>query len=112
MPDRIKWDYVILGALRDGELMFLKGIYALIDDQLKGGYINPQLFKVDGRWGDDRPDYTHVVRSTMSSLVKRGLVEHIGKGRTGKYLITDFGGKRLNEMEQDDEIHNYNRTRS
>ena len=105
MPDRIKWDYVILGALRDGELMFLKGIYALIDDQLKGGYINPQLFKVDGRWGDDRPGYTHVVRSTTSSLVKSGLVEHIGKGRTGKYRITDSGRKKLKEMEQNDEIY-------
>ena len=104
MSDRIKWNYVILGALRDGELMFLNGIYALIDAQLKGGYINPQLFKVDGRWGV-RPDYTNSVRSTMRSLVKGGLVEHIGEGRTGKYRITDSGRKKLSEMEQKDEIY-------
>ena len=90
MPDRIKWDYAVLGALRDGELMYLKCIYAIVDKVLKGGYINPQLFKVDGKWGD-RPDYTHSVRSTMSSLKERGLVEHIGKGRTGKYRITNAG---------------------
>jgi len=103
VTDRIKWEYVILGALRDGENV-LKSIYALIGDRLKGGYINPQLFKVDGRWGDRR-DYTHVVRSTVSSLVKGGLVEHIGKGRTGKYRITDDGLKKLDKMEESGEIY-------
>ncbi len=69
MPERMNWDYVVLGALRGGEPMYLKVIYAIIDEALRGGYINPQLFKVDGKWGD-RPDYTHVIRGTMSSLGK------------------------------------------
>ncbi len=106
MPDRMNWDYVILGALRDGAPMHLKGIYALIDKELRGGYINVQLFNVDGRWGD-RPNYTNVVRGIMSNLKKRGLVEHVGKGRTGIYRITDSGRKQLNEMEQNDEIHRH-----
>lgn len=105
MPDRMNWDYVILGALRDGKLTQLKTIYALIDDQLKGGYINQQLFKVDGRWGD-RKDYTHVVRSTMSSLKKQGLVEQLGKGkRTDVYRITDSGKKQMDRIEESGEIY-------
>ena len=88
----------MLGALRDEEPMYLKDIYALVDKELRGGYINPQLFNVDFRWGD-RPKYTHVVRSTMSSLRKCGMVEHLGKGRTGRYRITDAGRKRLKEVE-------------
>ena len=49
MPDLMNWDYVILGALRDGEPMHLKSIYAVIDNELRGGYINTELFRVDGR---------------------------------------------------------------
>ena len=98
MSTRLFWDYVVLGALRDGEPMNLKDIYALINEDLKGGSINPQLFNVDFRWGD-RPKYTHVVRSTISSLRKRGMVEHMGVGRTGRYRITDSGRQRSEEVE-------------
>ncbi len=93
------WDFVVLQPLSDGKPMHLKGIYAAIDKQGRGGGIKEQLFKVDGRWGD-RSDYTHVVRSTMSSLKERGMVEHLGTGRTGMYRITDAGRKRLTEVEQ------------
>jgi len=100
MADRLLWDFVVLYPLREGNPTPLKTIYASIGEGLKGGgYINPKLFKVDGRWGYDRPDYTHVVRSTMSNLRRRGLVEHRGKGRTGVYRITDAGTKYLEEIE-------------
>ena len=93
------WDFWVLGALRDGRPAHLKGIYAAIEALKDGAYINPQLYGVDGRWGD-RPDYTHIVRSTMSSLRKRGLVERPRKGkRTGVYSITDAGLKELSRIE-------------
>jgi len=96
---REPWDFWVLGALRDGKPAHLKGIYAAVETLKGSGYINPQSYAVDGRWGD-RPDYTHIVRSTMSSLKKRGLVERLGKGkRTGVYRITDAGAKYLEEIE-------------
>jgi hypothetical protein len=100
MSKREPWDFWVLEALKGGKPAHLKDIYAAIE-ALKGeGYINPQLYGVDGRWGDDRPDYTHVVRSTMSDLKKRGMVDRLGKGkRTGVYCITDAGAKYLEEIE-------------
>ena len=99
MSKREPWDFWVLGALRDGKPAHLKGIYAAIEALKDGGYINPQLYGVDGRWGD-RPDYTHIVRSTMSSLKKRCLVARLGKGkRTGVYRITDGGLKELSRIE-------------
>ena len=99
MSKRDPWDFWVLGALRDGRPAHLKGIYTAIEALKDGGYINPHLYGVDGRWGD-RPDYTHIVRSTMSSLKKRGLVERLGKGkRTGVYRITDDGLKELSRIE-------------
>ena len=99
MGKRELWDFWVLGALRDSKPAHLKGIYAAIEALKGGGYINPQLYGVDGRWGP-RPDYTHIVRSTMSSLKGRGLVERLSKGkRTGVYRITDAGRQRLEEIE-------------
>ena len=99
MNKREPWDFWVLGALRDGRPAHLKGIYAAIESLRGGGYIKPQSYKVDGRWGD-RPNYTHVVRSTMSSLKKRGMVERLGTGkRTGVYRITDAGAKYLEAIE-------------
>ena len=99
MNKREPWDFWVLGALRDGKPAHLKGIYDAVEALKNGGYINPQLYGVDGRWGD-RPDYTHIVRSTMSSLKKRGLVERRGRGkRTGVYRITDGGVKELSRIE-------------
>jgi hypothetical protein len=94
------WDFWVLGALRDGRPAHLKDIYAAIEALKDGGYINPQLYGVDGRWGD-RPDYTHIVRSTISHLKNnRHFVERLGKGkRTGVYCITDAGAKYLEEIE-------------
>jgi len=77
----------------------LKEVYTFIEAFKGEGYINPLLYSQDGRWGQ-RPDYTHVVRSTMSSLKNRGLVERIGKGnRTGVYQITDNGLAELFRIE-------------
>ncbi len=99
MSKREPWDFWVLGALRDGRPARLKGIYAAIEALKDGGYINPQLYGADGRWGD-RPDYTHIVRSTMNSLKKRDLVERLGRGkRTGVYRITDGGLKELSRIE-------------
>jgi hypothetical protein len=92
------WDFVVLQPLSHGKPMHLKDIYAAIEDRRGMGGINEKLFKVDGRWGD-RKDYTHSVRSTMDSLRKRVMVEHLGKGRTGMYQITAAGQKRLSEIE-------------
>jgi len=98
MSKREPWDFWVLEALRDGKPANLKSIYSAIQALKDGGYINPQLYGVDGRWGD-RPNYTHVVRSTMNSLRKRDMVEHVGTGRTGVYRITDGGAKYLEEIE-------------
>ena len=100
MPERMTWDQVVLVPLRSGKPVSLKEIYAGIEAGLKSGdFINPKLFSVDGRWGD-RKDYTNIVRSMMSSLKKRGIVELLGKGkRTGIYHITDAGAKYLEEIE-------------
>jgi hypothetical protein len=99
MSKREPWDFWVLGALRDGKPANLKNIYAAIEALKDGSYINPQLYGIDGKWGD-RPDYTHVVRSTMSSLKNRGLVERRGKGkRTGIYQITDNGLEELSRIE-------------
>jgi len=98
MSKREPWDFWVLEALRDGKPAHLKGIYTAIQALKDGGYINPQLYGVDGRWGD-RPNYTHVVRSTMNSLRKRDMVEHVGTGRTGVYRITDDGLKELSRIE-------------
>jgi DNA-binding PadR family transcriptional regulator len=92
------WDFVVLQPLSHGKPTHLKDIYAAIEERRGKGGINAKLFKVDGRWGDRR-DYTHSVRSTMDSLRKRGMVEHLGKGRTGMYQITNAGQKRLTEIE-------------
>lgn len=97
------WDFVVLQPLSDGKPMHLKGIYAAIEERRGKGGINEKLFKVDGRWGD-RKDYTHRVRSTMNSLRKRGMVEHLGTGRTGKcrtgmYQITDKGQEYLTKIQ-------------
>jgi hypothetical protein len=93
------WEFWVLGALRNGKPAHLKDIYAAIEGLKDGGYINPQLYGVDGRWGD-RPNYTHVIRSTMSNLKNQHMVERLGKGkRTGVYRITDAGRHRLEEIE-------------
>jgi len=99
MSKREPWDFWVLSSLRDGKPAHLKDIYAAVEALKDGGYINPQLYGVDGRWGD-RPDYTHIVRSTMNSLKKRGMVERLGNDkRTGVYRITDAGAKYLEEIE-------------
>jgi hypothetical protein len=101
MSIKLAWDFVVLFPLSDGKPMHLKGVYAFIEEQRRHGGVMERLFGVDGRWGEDRPDYAHTVRSTMSSLKKRGMVKHLrtGKGRTGMYQITDAGRKRLTEVE-------------
>ncbi len=98
MGKRELWDFWVLGALRDGKPTQLKAIYTAIEALKDGGYINRQSYRTNGRWGE-RPDYTHIVRSTMSSLKARGMVEHVGKGRTGVYRITNAGLERLGEVE-------------
>jgi len=86
-------------GIRGGKPAYLKDIYAAIEGLKGGGYIKPQSYKVDGRWGD-RPNYTHVVRNTVSSLKKRGMVERLGiVKRTGVYRITDAGAKYLEAIE-------------
>ncbi len=97
------WDFVVLSPLRDGKPTHLKSIYAAIDERRGKGGIKEHLFKVDGRFGE-RFDYTHRVRSTLSSLKKQGMVEHLGTGitgkcRTGVWRITDKGRERLTELE-------------
>ena len=100
MNKQLPWDFIVLVHLGGGEPVHVKEIYTEINEQGKEAfYIKPELFKVDGRWGD-RKDYTNIVRSTMSSLKKRGMVERLGKGkRTGVYRITDDGLKELSRIE-------------
>jgi hypothetical protein len=90
--------FPILKQLDNGKPVHIRAVYAEIDSQGKSVlYIKPELFKVDGRRGP-RKDYTHIVRSGLSSLNKRGKVEHVGKGHTGIYRITDAGQIRLEEV--------------
>ena len=99
MNKRELWNFWVWGALRDGKPTHLKAIYTAIEALKDGSYINRQSYRTNGRWGE-RPDYTHIVRSTMSSLRKRGMVEHLGKGkRAGIYHITDAGAKYLEAIE-------------
>jgi hypothetical protein len=90
----IHWDYVILSPLSQGE-KDLSEIYDVIDEVLRDGSINRRLFDIEPRWGA-RPKYFHTVRSTMSSLRKRGMVERVWRGR---YRITAAGRRRLEEVE-------------
>ena len=102
MSEKLDWprDFVVLQPLSDGKPRHLKGIYAAIEERRGKGGINEKLFRVDGRWGT-RADYTHDVRSTMSKLKKRGMVEHLrtGKRRTGIYRITDKGQEHLTKIQ-------------
>ena len=99
MSKREPWNFWVLGALRDGRPTHVQSIYADIETLKGSGYIDPSLYGKDGKWGD-RPDYTHIVRSTLNILKKRGLVERCGKGkRTGVYQITDSGLKELSQIE-------------
>lgn len=98
MVERLPWDYVVLQPLSDGKPSALKSIYNAVNVELRDGSIRLKLFNSSGKWGD-RPDYTHEIRSTMSSLRKREMVKHLGKGRTGIYEITDAGQNYLKEIE-------------
>ena len=98
MNEHEPWNFWVLGALRAARPTRLKDVYVDIDGLRGTGGINLQSFKVDGRWGP-RPNYTHIVRSTMSILKRRGLVEHLGKGRTGVYRITSAGLEELHRIE-------------
>lgn len=99
MNKQLPWDFIILAHLKSGKPIHVKEIYAEINAQGRDAfYIKPELYSVDGRWGD-RPDYTNIVRSTVSNLKKRGMVEHLGRCRSGMYRITDAGLKRLGEIE-------------
>jgi repressor of nif and glnA expression len=98
VPERMTWDQVILIPLRDGKPAHLKSIYEAIEENLHNGYINPELFHVNPRYGN-RQRFTHAVRATMKSLEKHGVVQHIGQGRTGVYQITDKGAKYLEEID-------------
>jgi len=96
MSIKLTWDFVVLHPLSDGKPKHIKSIYLYIEEQRQHGGVIEKLFEVDGRWGD-RPDYTNVVRGIISSLKKRGMVEHLGTPRSGMYQITDAGRKRLTE---------------
>jgi hypothetical protein len=96
---KLHWDFVVLHPLRNGNPTHLKTIYSSIGEGLRqGGYINPKLFNVDGRWGD-RNDYTHVVRTVIYVLTKKKMVEHVGARKSGLYRITEAGQKRLAKIE-------------
>ena len=94
---KIPWDLVILGALRSGSEVALREVYDRIDEARSEGslIISRQLFNIDPRWGE-RPKYCHVVRSAVSSLRKRGMVERLARG---VYRITDAGRERLDVLE-------------
>ena len=100
MKDWPGWDYVLLGELRSG---YEKRLPQIIDAiyQTKGDtpIVNPKLFKVEPRWGG-RLKFVHVVRSAMSRLRKRGMVEHIGTIHSGIYRITRKGLDRLEALER------------
>ncbi len=108
MADIILWDYLILSALKGEESMHLRKIYSLIDELMHGRPDNPDL-KIHNPKLGNQPKYSQVVRSTLSKLKDQGLVEHLGKGHTGKYRLTEAGQRLLDEMKEKDKIFS-NRT--
>ncbi len=97
IDSRAPWDYVVLVALRSGLEVDLSKIYDTIWQVTKEGssVVNPELLETEPRWGE-RPKYYHSVRSAVSSLTKRKMIERISRG---KYQITEVGRKRLKELE-------------
>ena len=97
IDSRAPWDYVILVALRSGLEVDLSKIYDTIWQAVKEGssVVNPELLEIEPRWGE-RPKYYHSVRSAVSSLTKRNMIERISRG---KYQITEVSRKRLKELE-------------
>ena len=92
------WEWLILAVLGDGQEASLEDIYISIEEmyhdlKTQDGtqMINPDLFKVDLRWGD-RPRLTHAVRASLSKFKKAGLVEHVARGI---YRLTKVGKERL-----------------
>lgn len=99
--ENMPWEWLLLGILDEsGGETTLQNIYASIEkksreieeDDIK--LINPRLLvEIDPKFGN-RPIYQHTVRGCISSYIKRGLVERIGRGI---YRLTDMGLKRLRE---------------
>jgi DNA-binding PadR family transcriptional regulator len=98
MRKREPWDFWVLGALRDGTPTHLQSIYSFIEELKGSGYINTLVFDIE-RISGAPPKYKHRVRSTINSLKNRHLVEHLGKGKTGRYRITDAGMSELSRIE-------------
>ena len=98
MSKKEPWDFWVLASLRGGKPTLLKDLYSAIEILKDGKYINPSLYRVDGRWGN-RKDCAHVVRSTISHAAAKGWVEHVGKDRTGLYRITDSSLNELSRIE-------------
>ncbi len=93
----IRWDHVILSALRTGFETDLPEIYDIIDKmRIDGSFIiKPELFEIEPRWGA-RPRYHHTVRGIVSSLRKRGMVNRVERS---SYQITDLGRELLKELD-------------
>ena len=96
--DQAPWEVTILNALRaegDGEAD-LSEIYRFIERQQHEFLLRTSQFE-ETRWAG-RPMYQHTVRSIItnrsSGLMKRGLVERVGRGR---YRLTDAGWALLKE---------------
>jgi len=93
----VPWNWVLLDALRSrhGEAD-LSDIYEFIES-MGPDFLPSRLFEEDLRWGR-RPVYQHTVRSILSDLKQRGLVEWVARGR---YRLTDTGKARLREYDQE-----------
>jgi DNA-binding PadR family transcriptional regulator len=91
------WKFWVLAELRDGKPTHLKAIYTATEARKGTDYINPLAFNIEPI--PRAPKYKHRVRSTLNSLTNQGFIKHLGKGKTGRYCITDAGMSELSRIE-------------
>ena len=91
------WYYVILGGIRDEEVISLQDIYEIVEDgqDESKSLFDPALSQPDPKRGN-RPRYQHTVQAICCQLVNEGLAERISRGY---YRITDRGRQFLREYE-------------
>ena len=97
MNKHLPWEYLLLSILSEGQKE-LREIYTDIEEvqhdigaETNSRIVNPGLFDVDVRY-DNRPKYTHTVRSYLTKLTNSGRAERAGRGL---YRITQAGRDRL-----------------
>jgi len=85
MRKHMPWRHIVLGAIlyseQSNDAGSLQKLYEIVEDSGQDASLfNPRSLEVEPRWGE-RQRFQHTIRSTLSNLVKEGLVEHVGRGK-------------------------------